>query len=366
MENSKNTSKKKVLVLSTIQGHASLAQAVEENLSDDFEVNIFCHPDPTLYFYKIIYRYAPRLMSFIFSIMNFNVVNKMVCFYLQHKYKNILFFELNSYHPDIIISVNYAFDPVIEKYRKSVSLPYINIMPDPRTFYKFSVSSTADINFVFDKQQKVKCDQLKPQANNVVLGWLCRKNFYNKPNMIFNHDPKNIVNMLFIGGSEGTEKIYEVIKKILIASPQVLCFVVTGKNNKLFTKINKLIHQYPSSKAKIDLIGWTDKLYSYVKHCNLVVGKAGPNSVFESVAAGKPYFAITHIGGLENGNLEIIKDYQIGMVEENTNIAIQKILNLIDNPNVLNSFQDNITKLQKYNLNAENILKEKVAQLLRG
>jgi len=44
---------------------------------------------------------------------------------------------------------------------------------------------------------------------------------------------------------------------------------------------------------------------------DLVAGKAGPNILFEAVAAGKPFLTLTHVHGHESGNLEIIKESDV-------------------------------------------------------
>jgi UDP-N-acetylglucosamine:LPS N-acetylglucosamine transferase len=40
---------------------------------------------------------------------------------------------------------------------------------------------------------------------------------------------------------------------------------------------------------------------------DIVFGKAGPNFLFNVVACKKPFVAITHVGGQEDGNLDIIR-----------------------------------------------------------
>ena len=45
---------------------------------------------------------------------------------------------------------------------------------------------------------------------------------------------------------------------------------------------------------------------------DIVFGKAGPNFLFDSVACQKPFVSMTHIGGQEDGNVELIKKKKLG------------------------------------------------------
>ena len=77
---------------------------------------------------------------------------------------------------------------------------------------------------------------------------------------------------------------------------------------------------------------FTKELDKYIKISDLVIGKAGPNLLFETVAAKKPFMAVSHIHGQEDGNLEIIRNYKIGFVEENQIKAIKLIKSIINKP----------------------------------
>ena len=47
---------------------------------------------------------------------------------------------------------------------------------------------------------------------------------------------------------------------------------------------------------------------------DVVMGKAGPNMLFESVTLGKPFIATNYIPGQEEINLELIRRHQLGWV----------------------------------------------------
>lgn len=63
-------------------------------------------------------------------------------------------------------------------------------------------------------------------------------------------------------------------------------------------------------------MGWIDNMAEVLAVADIVFGKAGPNFLFDTIAAGKPFVSITHIGGQEDGNIEIIKKKKLGWVKE--------------------------------------------------
>ena len=99
---------------------------------------------------------------------------------------------------------------------------------------------------------------------------------------------------------------------------------------------------------------------------DLIIGKAGPNLIFESVASQKPFLAISHIPGQEDGNLDIIKDYKLGYVEENPFKAAKLLRSVINDPSNLQQFQAAIAKLRVTNQKSQAILTKTLAQALES
>jgi UDP-N-acetylglucosamine:LPS N-acetylglucosamine transferase len=97
---------------------------------------------------------------------------------------------------------------------------------------------------------------------------------------------------------------------------------------------------------------------------DLVIGKAGPNMLFETVATETPFFAITHIAGQEDGNLDIIRDYNLGYVEENILKAQRILKQIINHPEQLDKFKTDILKLKKYNQQSKEKLLKIIANLI--
>ena len=83
---------------------------------------------------------------------------------------------------------------------------------------------------------------------------------------------------------------------------------------------------------------------------DIVFGKAGPNFLFDVVARKKPMVAITHIGGQEDGNIEIIKKKGLGWVKEKPGQAADFLLEYLEDPKYYQrKFRNNIREEARNN-----------------
>ena len=89
--------------------------------------------------------------------------------------------------------------------------------------------------------------------------------------------------------------------------------------------------------------------------CDIVFGKAGPNFLFDVVAVEKPFVAITHVGGQEDGNIELIKKKELGWIKEKNSDLVDFLYKYLDNPKY---FQEKYKKsIKKEALTNKNTLK---------
>ena len=94
------------------------------------------------------------------------------------------------------------------------------------------------------------------------------------------------------------------------------------------------------------------------------MGKAGSNLLFESIVLGIPFLATGYPPEHEKGNLELIKKYQIGFVEENPKKAAKLIKRLAKNTKPLDSLKPNIQRLVKIHCLASEIITKQIQKLL--
>jgi UDP-N-acetylglucosamine:LPS N-acetylglucosamine transferase len=236
----------------------------------------------------------------------------------------------------------------LEKIQKKFPFKFINVIPNPRTFFRQDVCE-AQVTCVFDEQTKKDVEKFPHSSEIICTGWFVRPQFeetYNKQSVRkeLGLDPK-LLTFLFVAGSEGTESILQPLDKIREIS-EIQIGIACGSNLNLLNKVQSIAEK---SGAHIHAIPFSKEIHKYMQAADLVIGKAGPNMIFESIATHIPFFATTHISGLEDGNLNIIEKYKVGFVQENAEKAALEIKNIVEHPELLEPLIPNVKELAEYN-----------------
>ena len=118
----------------------------------------------------------------------------------------------------------------------------------------------------------------------------------------------------------------------------------------MLKKVNHLLKL--NQKINLKIFRFTPKMPQLMTLADLVIGKAGPNLLFETVALRKPFFAICHVSGQEDANLDLIRKKNLGFVEERPLKAIKLLKQIIAKPKMLDKFTASIEKEKAYNKKA--------------
>lgn len=365
---------KKILIFYCRFGHQSLAEALEGYLKKKYKIfSVNLAPEPKISLYTPIYRYFPSLFKVPYQIGRQKQICNAVKLISQKWLEKEVSQVIKKIQPDLIISCWLIYNPAIVKFLslQLKKIPFFNLIANPWTIHPLEVSPQADLNLVYDEKSKKLCQKLKiPEKKIFVCGWPVRKIFYQRQNLAQLRKKiglkKNILTLLICGGSEGTNMILKIIPTLFFSSQPLQTIIVCGNNKTLYQSLllikkllkNPTLQRVFTKKSvkklgKLKIITSTKKLNQYLALSHLVIGKAGPNLLFESVACQKPFFAICHIHGQEDGNLEIIKQKKLGLAEENLPKAINYLNKIISQPSLLKKFKPYLLKEKNYNLKAE-------------
>jgi processive 1,2-diacylglycerol beta-glucosyltransferase len=312
--------------------------------------------------YKAIYRFLPKLFKTTFKLGKYEFVGRVVEKYCEKSYFKLIEHLVKKYKPDVVMSSYLAFNSSAEKLKKRFGFKYLNVVSDPWTVTRIHFSQKG-LNLVFDKHTMGTVKKHSYASMAVAVGWFVENKFNTKltkpeARKILGINP-NILTVCVTGGSEGTYDILKIVNSFVNLKHPVQILFMCGKNKQLYDLVSGFSGMLGgSNKIRIFPYKYTSKMNLYMNASDLVVGKAGPNTIFESVACGVPFFAVSHISGQEDGNLELIKKYNIGYAEENP-IKIARILKLvIKKPSVLKGFNKSIGLLAQYNKGSQSKLLE--------
>lgn len=365
---------KTIGIFTSSYGHESIAQAIAEKIEQKergkYRIKIFFRKLILDFAYSSLYKISPSSLGYSYRIAS-DIINndknakKIIdkWFLLNDEKEISNFIKKNKI--DLCISTYFICNSTLEKFQKK-GIPLINVLTDPKTVHPIIFSEKAAVNLAFDG-----CVAKNYKNKNIKKsGWFVRSKFeedYDKKVIRKKLKINNDLTFLIVSGSEGANAILKILPSIINCDEKVNFIVACGNNKFLYSNIlgiKQSLKSLSSSKANISALGFTKNLHLYMQAADLVIGKAGPNTLFESVACETPFFAITHLHGQEDGNLDIIRDYKIGLVEEDNKKANQKLDKLIKNPKEIDAFTKHIKTLKKYNQGSIDILLEEINKLL--
>ncbi len=360
----------RIAILTTPEGHFSIAKAMEETLQTVHETRMISIRDSVFELYTPFYQFFPSMYHVPYALSKQTAISTQVVAYLRKKLMKQVAKFIEESQPDIIINTMWIYRPALETLEKKNHIPIINVITDPWSIHPLFISEVAESNLVFDEKTLKTCQSYNPDATYDVTGWFVRKAFYQKTNATafkkqLKLDPKQQT-ILIAGGSEGTTMIVKLVPALMQLAKPINIIVMCGNNKSLLNSIKSLskIIKAVSNQSHVVPVGFTHDVAEYMGVADLIIGKAGPNTIFETVAARKPFIAVTHISGQEDGNLDLIKQYKLGYVEENAIKVVKLLQGVLKNPARLKKLAPSIAKMADINHEAGPKLLEIVERTL--
>lgn len=309
--------KRRVLVFTTGMGHLSLAQAIGEAFDKKgWEVKLSYHRFAEELVYKPFYLFFPSLFKPWFEWGKKSWVRKSIPFFVRWKKRKTVERELEEFPPHLVVSTYFLYNEVLAQLKERFGFVFFNLLANPWTFHPLELSPRADLNLVYDRLAKKKAIQWGIEPEKLaVIGWPVREVFYQVKNY-----PQKDFSLLICGGSEGTVTVARFLPVLLTFTFPLKLILVAGRNVPLYRSFlffKKGVEGKiwsAKGRVKVDVYRFHQRMDQLMEEVDLVAGKAGPNLIFESVAAGRPFLALSWIHGHEEGNLRIIKEKRLGWV----------------------------------------------------
>lgn len=355
--------KKTISIFTTIEGHQSISTALEEILKEaDFKVYVNSHHGKEFKFYRTLYRHFPTQWGYIYKLGKTKVGQELAQEYAESTYIEPLYNQLKRQKPDIIISTWFMLNSILSEYAQLRRMPFINVIANPRSIHPREVDSYG-YNLVFDDVAETACKQMGIRDELIIpIGWFVQKKFNQKLKteelkLKMGVNPNALV-FLVQSGSEGTQKSFKLLKRLIqTESPKTPThfFFACGNNQKLLEQATFLKEAY-KAPLKLAPLPFTKRIEMYMYMADCVIGKAGPNTIFEAAATKTPFLATHHIAGQENGNVELIDHYQLGYSHKKIDNACLQIQTIMAQPSILDQFNQPLAQMARYNHNAGKVL----------
>lgn len=350
---------KKVVIVTNGSGggHWALTQAVTDLLKNEIEsekiqlrvIDPLPNNFPIMYSFLCSARWS-FLWGFFWHLTNRKSIallfQKVNYFFIKNKLDIIL----SEFKPDIVLTNSplSTYELGLYKKKKRVDFNIIIHVADPYTPHvSWFTYSNADLFLCpTDEVVDLACSYGIPKEKLCKCGWIT-KDLFMKPAIGISNLRSNLGIskndfLIFIGGGGlgGVDSI-NLIKELMpyFSTHKIKIILNTGFNKISLNQVVNLVH---SNKKNIILFPYINNIRAFLGISDLVIGKAGPNFMFEVLHSNKPFIANGALPGQEEGNLDFLKKSDIGWVETDPNNIKNLVIKMISDSKIVTN------KLQKY------------------
>lgn len=339
----------KILILTAKfgYGHTSAAYSIKEKIlleNSDYNVEVI----------DFIEYLFPKTSKIIYGIFNFlvnkcctlyNFLNKIASKNSKAPLKSFIVRKieklLNDNNVDMCISVFPICSQYISAYKTlKKSKIILNTCITDIDVCKEWISNETNLYFVASEKTKDNLINMGISKEKIIVSGIPVKRKFN-----CKKDLKTKKNILIMGGGLGLIPTIDDFLNALDSNKSFTINVIVGNNQKLYDKISK-------KYKNINVIGFTDEVYKYMKEASLIVTKAGGVTMFEAIEEETPLFIIKPFLKQEIGNALFIENNNIGkVVWDKNNSLTSDILRLIENKE---QRLEMINNMQKIKMDLEN------------
>jgi processive 1,2-diacylglycerol beta-glucosyltransferase len=346
----------KILILcsKTGGGHVSLAEALRDQLTQDFAVEIV-DPQPRVvhWHYRMISRHALWLWA-----AEFKAGDTLARSLFVHKVSAALFAPnlaslLRRSQPDAVISTYpfLTYEVVHAMHRSRLRRPFVMLFADPNGVHQAWLTergAAATFAPTRETYAQALAAGFAPERLHLT-GWPVRGQFSRCYESIragtlgrLGLRPDRFT-VFLQGGGEGAAGIARSVENLLPV-PGIQIILAAGTHKALAERF--------ATVHNLRAVAFTKEVAPFMAAPNVVMGKVGPNMLFESVTLGKPFIATAYIPGQEQVNLEFIRRHQLGWVALTATEQGMLVQSLATDATRLRSMADRVSCYRRWNAEA--------------
>jgi UDP-N-acetylglucosamine:LPS N-acetylglucosamine transferase len=342
-----------ILTSRTGGGHVSLAEALRDRLEAKYTIEIV-DPQPRFFHshYRIVSRYALWLWAAEFRLSDTPRRSLLLHHLFTLTVSKDLSALIDRVQPDLIITtypfLTYEVMQVLRRRRSTI--PFVMLFSDPNGVHATWLTAR-DVAATLAPTRETYAQALSvnfPPERVYQTGWPVRGQFYRvqaeqRSALLAQMGLDSQRFTVFLqGGGEGAAQFGRTVERILTI-PQVQVILAAGTNHALIT------HFTHKPQANIFVLPFTKEIAPYMAAADVIMGKAGPNMLFESVTLGKPFIATAYIPGQEEANLAFIRRHKLGWVALEPAQQVALLEKLVAAPQELQRMQASVEAYRDWN-----------------
>jgi UDP-N-acetylglucosamine:LPS N-acetylglucosamine transferase len=281
----------------------------------------------------------PFMIKIIDRILGMTILPRFVQFLEREK-------------PDLVVSTYFTFTHYIELLKRVGQFDAVTVVLNPEPFDSHYIwfSPAFDWSLVFSQKSREEI-----AAKGIPAGKLKVFQFPVKPSFARHKESKATLRRrlqievkpftaLFFFGAEGVGPVKKYIALLIERKISLQAVVVCGKNERLQRDLETLAAG-GTGTVSIAVRGYVNNLADYIAASDVVVGKSGPNQVFETLVQGRPIIISSFLANEKETTNWVIGN-KVGWLTRTPSQLAQRLAKLADRPDIISEYQKNINKLK--------------------
>ncbi len=142
--------------------------------------------------------------------------------------------------------------------------------------------------------------------------------------------------ILLVGGGEGMGPLGKTAREIAASGLDVALAIVCGRNQRLETHLKAVDWPVP-----VHIYGFTSELPDFMRAADVLVTKAGPGTIAESLNADLPIILYARLPGQEDGNVTFVVEEKVGVWAPEPEQVVQTLREWVQKPEIRLRFVEN-------------------------
>jgi 1,2-diacylglycerol 3-beta-galactosyltransferase len=254
-------------------------------------------------------------------------------------------------HPaDLIVTVHALATTVILKALGRNRPPFITVVTDMVSTHALWYDQRADLILVPTEmaRQRAIAYEMDPERVHVVGQPVAERYCVpvgDKKTLREKHGwVQDKTTALLVGGGEGMGPLGKTARAIAASGLDVALAIVCGRNKRLKEHLESLAWPVP-----VYIYGFTRDLPDFMRAADVLVTKAGPGTIAESLNAYLPIILYARLPGQEDGNVTFVVEEQVGVWAPQPKYVVQTLREWVQNPEVRLRYVENCRRAARPN-----------------
>ena len=345
-------------------GHIAPAMAIKEQFDllgyKDLDVHVVnlgiaLGANFLRYIYRLYWnsalRYPPLINAFYRGADNpfmIKIIDRILGITILPKFVQYLERE----KPDLVVSTYFTWTHYLELLKRVGQLDAISVVLNPEPFDSHYIwfSPAFDWSLVFSRKSR---DEIAEKG--ILASRLKQFQFPVRPSFARRKESKPVLRRrlhlevkpftaLFFFGAEGVGPVKKYIAMLIERHLTLQVVVVCGRNERLQRDLDALAAG-PTSSVRIVVCGFVTNLADYIAASDVVVGKSGPNQVFETLVQGRPLIISSYLANEKETTNWVISN-RVGWLTRTPSQLAMRLAKLVDRRDIIAEYQRNIGRLK--------------------